>query len=221
LPQIGLVNSWADQSGGVAFAGPYDEYPIFNASDLNGKPTITLSSLVGNNRSFELLNAGAVMGATGTTAFVVNYVDPAVFSVDGEGGDVNGALLGNFGSASDGSHWPYGLANSVYDAFATAFRKDDLGLPTGINDWNIYGVSSQTDDYQIHCNGTLFYSDTDNSYSNSTGGDNGLYIGLQNNAGSNQIFKGKVAEIVIYNRVLTTPERQQVEEYLRAKYALY
>ena len=31
----------------------------------------------------------------------------------------------------------------------------------------------------------------------------------------------KMAEIVVYDRVLTTPERQQVEAYLNAKYAIY
>ena len=31
----------------------------------------------------------------------------------------------------------------------------------------------------------------------------------------------KIGEVIIYNRVLTTPERQQVEAYLNAKYAIY
>jgi len=31
----------------------------------------------------------------------------------------------------------------------------------------------------------------------------------------------KMAEIVVYNRVLTNTERQQVEAYLNAKYAIY
>jgi hypothetical protein len=48
-----------------------------------------------------------------------------------------------------------------------------------------------------------------------------LYIGMQNNAGGDQIFKGKVAEVVVYSRVLTTQERQQVEAYLNTKYAIY
>jgi len=32
---------------------------------------------------------------------------------------------------------------------------------------------------------------------------------------------GNIAEVIIYNRVLTTTERQQVEGYLNAKYAIY
>jgi len=34
-------------------------------------------------------------------------------------------------------------------------------------------------------------------------------------------FNSKIAEVIVYNRDLTTPERQQVEAYLNAKYAIY
>lgn len=210
-----VVVEWADQSGGPITATPIDTNPTYNSSDLNGKPTITLSTIaVGDNESLAI--DANPMGASGTTAFVVNYVDPDVF-----GSDANGALLGNFGSAENGSHWPYGLTDSVYDSFATDTRKDDLGLPGGITSWNIYSVHSQDDDYKLFCNGIQFHSDVSNVYSNTIGGNGTLYIGMQNNAGSDQIFKGKVAEIVVYNRVLTTPERQQVEAYLNAKYQIY
>jgi hypothetical protein len=214
------VTAWADQSGNGRDASPVDVSPTLNSSDLNSKPTISLSSVAGGtNKSLQI--SGNPMGAIGATAFVVNYVDPAVFAVDGEGGDANGALLGNFGSASDGSHWPYGFTNSVYDSFATDTRKDDLGLPTGITDWNIYSVYSQDNDWKLFCNGTEFYSDASNVYSNSIANSTSLYIGMQNNAGTDEIFKGKIAEVVFYNRVLTTQERQQVEAYLNTKYAIY
>jgi hypothetical protein len=220
------VTAWADQSGNGRNASPADitSYPTFNSSDLNSKPTISLSSIVGETNK-SLIISGNPMGALGTTAFVVNYVEPAVFPTDGEGGDANGALLGNFGSATDGSHWPYGLLGtaSVYDSFATDTRKNDLGLPTGITSWNIYSVHSQDNDWKIFCNGTEFYSDESNVYSNAIANSSNLRIGMQNNnpyAGY-QIFKGKVAEVVIYNRVLTISERQQVEAYLNTKYAIY
>jgi len=218
-----FVTTWADQSGNGRNASAVDvsSYPTFNSSDLNNRPTISLSSVAGGtNKSFQI--SGNPMGASGSTAFVVNYVDPNVFSVDGENGDGNGALLGNFGSAENGSHWPYGIGtSSVYDSFATDTRKDDLGLPTGITSWNIYSVYSQNNDWKLFCNGTEFYSDTSNVYSNAIANSTSLYIGMQNNAGTDQIFKGKIAEVVFYNRVLTTQERQQVEAYLNTKYAIY
>jgi hypothetical protein len=212
------ITGWADQSGNSNNPSLVDSYPMLLLNSLNGKQVVWLSGFDGWNRS--LLIPNNPMGANGTTAFVVNYVDAGVFPIDGEGGDANGALLGNFGVAADGSHWPYGLSNSVYDAFATYTRKNDLGLPTGINDWNTYCVSSQNNEYKIYCNGALFFSSNTNTYSNIKKNSN-LFIGMQNNAGTDQIFKGRIAEIVIYNRILSTIERQQVESYLNTKYALY
>ena len=214
----GVVTQWSDQSTNGYNAIPIDYEPTYIPNGINNNPCIQLSQFDDNNRSLLLL--GNPMGAQASTAFVVNYVDPGVFLIDGQGGDANGALLGNFGDASDGSHWPYGLANSVYDAFATDIRKDDLGLPTGIESWNTYSVISQSNDYRLYCNGVIFYSDNNNSYS-STPRDNNLFIGMQNNSGLPQIFKGKIAEVIIYNRALGTTERQQVEAYLNTKYALY
>jgi hypothetical protein len=36
--------------------------------------------------------------------------------------------------------------------------------------------------------------------------------------GTDQFWWGDIAEVVIYDRALTTTERQQVEAYLKAKY---
>jgi hypothetical protein len=217
------VVEWADQSGNGHNATPFDAYPTYNPSDLNSKPTISLSSVGSvDNKSFQI--SGNPMGASGATAFVVNYVEPAVFPVEEEGGgDANGALLGNFGNAANGSHWPYGVnyPATVYDAFATSTRKDGLGEPNGITSWNIYSVYSQDNDWKLFCNGIEFAADITNTYSNAIAASTSLYIGMQNNAGTDQIFKGKVAEVVIYNRVLTTPERLQVELYLGIKWGIY
>jgi hypothetical protein len=212
------VLEWADQSGNGNTAYPNDVYPVFNSSDLNGKPTITLSD-TSDNRSFYLSQNPA--GPSGSTAFVVNYVDPVVFSEEGVGGDPNGALIGNLGAAADGSHWPYGLSNSVYDSFCTDTRKDDLGLPAGIDAWNIYSVHSENNNWKLFCNGDMFAEDNSNIYSGDIAAEEGPFIGMQTNAGSAQIFKGKVAEIVVFSRVLTTAERSQVESYLNAKYGIY
>jgi len=214
-PSQNNISVWEDQSQNKYNALPKYINPAFLNADLNGKPTIQLSSVGGYNKSLTIL--GNPMGEFGTTAFVVNYVQSEVF----DGGDTNGALLGNFGGAENGSHWPYGLTNSVYDSFCSTIRKDDLGEPPGIRNWNTYCVISQDNNWKLFCNGLLYDNDPTNVYSNSIAGDGSLYIGMQNNAGTNQIFKGKIAEIIIYKKVLTETERQQVEGYLNAKYAIY
>ena len=208
------VEAWADQSGNSVTAVPWDEYPIFNASDLNGKPTISLSSLAGNIRPFELLNANSVMGASGTTAFAVVYV----YDVCDSGND-NGPIFGDFGTAGASSHYPYGGDCFVYDGFASEDRKGPLTAPSTITDsWSIYSVVSTQNDWRNYVNGSLMHYDNTNAYSNSAL-DGALFIGYS--IVFEYTLKAKIAEAIMYNRVLTTPERQQVEEYLNTKYAIY
>jgi hypothetical protein len=214
------VIAWADQSGNTNNASPVNEPPIFNASDLNGKPTISLTTYGGSERVFFI--GSNPLGASGSTAFSVQYVENVCATSDD-----NGPIFGNFGGSEDtGStsqtHYPYGPNCYVYDSFATRLRKDAIAPPITItNAWTLYSVKSTNNDWQSFVNGQLMYSDPTNSYSSAIGGfDTTLYIGKQTANGTFQL-KGKVAEVIVYNRVLTTPERQQVEAYLNSKYAIY
>jgi hypothetical protein len=47
------------------------------------------------------------------------------------------------------------------------------------------------------------------------------YLGYWGGDNSVTTIELQMAEIVVYNRVLTTPERQQVQTYLNSKYAIY
>ena len=207
------VTAWEDQSENGIYASPVDVNPTYNSSDLNGKPTISLSSVaVGDNQSFVL--DGNPMGASGTTAFAVVYVEDVC---DAE--NDNGPIFGDFGSAGASSHYPYGQDCSVYDGFASQDRKGPLTAPSTITDiWSLYSVVSTENDWRNYVNGALMHSDNTNVYSNAPY-DASLYIGFSGAFG--YTLKGKIAEAITYNRVLTTPERQQVEEYLNTKYAIY
>jgi hypothetical protein len=210
------VTAWADQSGNGNNATPVVDNPIYNISDLNSKPTISLTSMSDYvERVFSIsINP---LGVAGSTAFSVQYVEDVCGA-----GDDNGPIFGNFGSSGTQSHYPYGQDCSVYDAFATTSRKDALTPPTAITaTWSIYSVHSTNGEWKDYVNGALMHFDSYNTYNNSIGGDDTtLYIGKQTGAG-NFSLKGKVAEVIVYNRVLTTPERQQVEAYLNTKYAIY
>jgi hypothetical protein len=207
------VTAWADQSGNGRHASSVDADPTYNSSDLNGKPTISLSSLaVGDNQSL-VLN-GNPMGASGTTAFAVVYVEDVCNSEND-----NGPIFGDFGIAASSSHYPYGANCSVYDGFASESRKGPLTPPVTItNSWSLYSVVSTSNDWRNYVNGALMHSDNANVYSNSPYSTY-LYIGTSGAFG--YTLKGKIAEAITYNRVLTTIERQQVQAYLNTKYAIY
>jgi hypothetical protein len=215
------VIAWADQSENGNNATPVADNPIYNISDLNSKPTISLTSMSDYvERVFSIsINP---LGVAGSTAFSVQYVEDVC-----DAGDDNGPIFGNFGGSEDTfvlaqTHYPYGPDCFVYDAFGTRLRKNSITPPVTItNVWTLYSVKSTDDDWQSFVNGQLMHSDPTNTYSSAIGGDDTtLYIGKQTGAG-NFSLKGKVAEVIVYNRVLTTPERQQVEAYLNAKYAIY
>jgi hypothetical protein len=214
------VTAWADQSGNGRNATPNDptDKPLFNASDKNGNPTISLTSMSDYVERVFTISSNP-LGASGSTAFSVQYVE----DVCGDSDD-NGPIFGNFGATGNGvqTHYPYGPDCYVYDAFATTSRKEGLTSPTTISDaWSIYSVHSTNGEWKDYVNGALMHSDSDNTYDNSIGGgDTTLYIGKQTGDG-NYSFKGKIAEVIVYNLVLTTPERQQVEAYLNSKYAIY
>ena len=205
------VTAWADQSGNANNATPFDANPTYNSSDLNSKPTISLSSIGDEiNKSF-LIN-GDPMGASGTTAFAVVYVQDVCDATND-----NGPIFGDFGIVNSSSHYPYGGDCSVYDGFASEDRKGPLTAPSTItNSWSLYSVVSTENDWRDYVNGALMHSDNTNVYSNGAY-DGNLYIGFSS---FGYTLKGKIAEAIMYNRVLTTPERLQVEAYLMDKYAI-
>ena len=207
------VTGWEDQSSSGYDAQAFDLYPDYIASGLNGKPVISLSEIgTEDNKCLEIIG-GNPMGASGTTAFAVVFVDDVCDNTDN-----NGPIFGNFGTANTSSHYPYGGDCYVYDGFASTTRKEELTAPVTITDsWSLYSVLSTTNDWRAYVNGELMHSDSGNVYSgvplNSQ-----LFIGASD---FGYLLKGKIAESIVYNRVITNVERQQVETYLNDKYAIY
>ena len=90
--------------------------------------------------------------------------------------------------------------------------------------------SSLTDDNKTYLFGTTVNNDTGTLYLNGSEDANdycgeripaGTYYLGRFEGGSSTTTALKMAEIVIYDRVLTNTERQQVEAYLNTKYAIY
>ena len=205
------VTAWADQSGNGRNATAIGS-PVFNASDRNGNPTISLSTLGGSTRLFSL--ASNPMGASGSTAFSVQFTESVC-----NGSSNNGAIFGNFGGSSPGTHFPYHDC-LVYDAFATTARKGPTTPPATLaNAFSLYSVKSTNNSFKSFVNQLSMVSTATNTYSNSIGGGGTLFIGRQTANGTFQ-FHGKIAEVIVYNSFLSDSDQGLVEEYLRNKYAL-
>jgi hypothetical protein len=201
------VNSWADQSGNGKNATSVVN-PAYTASAKNGKPAITFSGA-------EMMTTANIFNASNPrTMFAVYYIDnnSAANTICGQTNDID---------STDGSFFLLqARSDSTNPYLATGY--DDLSGTNFTNQvWKIAMADYNGTTANLYANGINVGTNTFswNTY-------NGTFcIGAyfaNNNIGSLQeLLIGKIAEIVVYNRVLTTPERQQVEGYLNAKYAIY
>jgi hypothetical protein len=112
--------------------------------------------------------------------------------------------------------------------FHSSATPDGINIRIDINDvnagetrvnnrWEIFSIYSyDTKLRDIYVNGLLFFDGAGRpiTYPNATG----LRIGFD--ADGTENLNGDIAEIILYNRTLSDPERQQVEQYLSNKYGI-
>jgi hypothetical protein len=198
------VASWADQSGNGKNATAIVS-PIYSTNSINGKPALVFA-----NNAY-LTTANIFNGANPRSMFAVYYIDSENYS--------NTVIAQSNEETTDTG--TYFMLQSRIDLDSSPYLAgygDDLSGPPFVNQQLLLGMA----DYdgttaRLFKNGTQANSES-KSYNTHNGA---FYIGAFNEAGFiKEEFGGKIAEIVVYSRVLTTPERQQVEAYLMDKYAI-
>jgi len=195
-----FVSAWADQSGnGIVLTPDIQNSPTFASSFLNGNPAIEF--IVGDNTGL----SNTSFGLTGFTFFSVTKQKPTntgrTFS-----SYYGNVLIGTWGNESNRFYggnengWLYEGTNQSTDfLITTAFSDADTS-------------------FGFYQNGIL----QSNGNSNSTVILNGISVGGGIwNGGNEEASDSYVCEIVIYNRTLSSTERQQVETYLNQKYQIY
>jgi hypothetical protein len=198
------VTAWADQSGNGRNATAI-ESPTYATNSINGKPALVFA-----NDSY-LTTVNIFNGANPRTMIAVYYIDSEQYSntVIGQSNEDNTNTGTYFllQSRVDLDSSPY-LAGYGDDLSGSPFLNQQLIL--GTTDYD--GTTARLFNNGTQVNSALKTYDTYNGE---------FYIGAFNEAGNiMEKFGGKIAEIVVYNRVLTTSERQKVETYLREKYAI-
>lgn len=208
-----IVTAWADQSGNgknmTALAG---SEPTFIASELNGKPVIDFATSKYLTASFAPINF------TQQTVFVVfKFVSENLSSfarpfsqsnIDYGDYDTPGNLLPILRNDGTDYMWCF----SATDSFL-------VGSPTSDNAWYISTTKTDGTNGSFLINATneqAFETTFDASITNMRVG------GALFPAGElNDPFNSKLAEVIVYDRNLTTPERQQIEAYLNTKYDIF
>jgi hypothetical protein len=204
-----FVLSWQDQSGNGRNGTPQDIAPtlISSSSSLNNRSAISF-----NNNGSSLQIPQSDIGESGIISIfiVINYASGYIFLNKGD--------AANFENTS----WEF----STITGFGFVNSYD------GSLSWNVVPVSPNTNVCLLlegFSNGgvsQLAYNG--NNSGNPSSGNDGFnnlsqYIGIGagGDGGAQANLDARIGEIIIYNRQVTTPERQQVEAYLNTKYAIY
>jgi hypothetical protein len=210
------VTTWADQSGNnnnaIADTG---EEPTFVSSFLNNKPAIRFN---GNGKVMEIADSYTLDFFKTSVFIVLKYL--------GQGTGNNIVYIKNANAGSPEDPAMYGLVATLFGG--------NLSFPLNVNSWvdnptNVDIKDSIPRIFSMTYGGSdiLMYADGFEVGSGSIGGNiststGTLQIGGYNKSFSGaEYFNGDVAEIIMYNRAVTSTERQQVEAYLNTKYAIY
>jgi hypothetical protein len=187
------VSQWRDKSGLNYHMGPKVNGPTRSVV-LNSRKVLafTAAQTIGNNT----IN----LSTSANTVFVVSRLT----------GTTNGRVL-TCNLDSSGNNWLLGHHGGTYnDYYAEGWVSDGGSFDTNwrmyMGDWS----GTSTDLANLYSNGTAI---TTNSSAASQGP---KYLGV--NYYSDQVSTCEVAEIVVFDRVLSATERKQVHTYLGQKW---
>jgi hypothetical protein len=209
------VPVWSDSSGnGYDFAnGSAANQPTYVSNGFGGKPILRFD---GTSAYLTNVNFHFIASLPALTFFFVHKIDadpPASNIQSGFARLGQGAL----------SHYPFS-DGVIYDTTGSAVRYT-TGNPTlDLTRPHIYTVESTSSLWRNSLNGVPFFtfSAANTVAINDATRPNSIGISdpLTTTGVNARFFDGDMAEILIYNTALTSVERQDVTEYLVAKWAI-
>jgi hypothetical protein len=196
------VITWFDQSGNGndANLGSANNQPYHITNAFNGKAVVRF---YGSNY-FNLPNT-LLSGTTGAEAFVVLKAAADVPST--------ARSLWKLGGTGNTTAYPNTSGNIIDDFGSTSLHT--LGNPEQpLDQYHVYEVAGQTNYWSAWLNGKVQSITTTNTY-----GTNGSPT-LGYSSSSGYYFAGDVAEVLMFNKVLSSDERDTVNGFLNLKYGL-
>jgi hypothetical protein len=196
-PASGPVARWVDQSGrnNDAVQPEADQQPQLIANQVNGLPVV---HFIQNHRT--LLQLPDVMaGATAGEAFaVLRKTSVPIVGLWAFGNDM-------------GSRYPEN-GNWIWDSFAATTMRNEGTPPIDLTGFHLYNVGGNAKGWFQNFNGVSFAREASNTVKfrkdPALGDGQGCY------------FDGDMAEVLIYDHVLTDTDRKSVTDYLTQKYQL-
>jgi hypothetical protein len=200
------VTGWKDKSGNgrntTIQPGPVlSQYPTYSSNGFNGRPGIFFNGaalITANISPTPVLSSNA----TDTTVFIVLNNPGGVFSSPfGLSNDAQYQMMDN---------WQY--SDRHYFGFGGTYQMDNYQfvIQSGPQIYSITKLGSSTNWYNFGSN--VASSGTAGTITSTS---QPFYVGgWGNGRDGNYTEKSYIGELIVYNRALTTNERQQVEGYL-------
>ena len=199
------VDAWNSQVLNYQLGKPYLK-PSYISSSINGRPAIRFSEISQPFSSDSLETSGIIASESNTIFIVTKYGDTDFGTIIGFG---NEALVihksGNTISAGSDYNGVFATTNSGPNSNTPCLICVSVGGENITANIYINGVLVASNDVYFASSATTF-----------TTGNTGTTA-----QDANRGFVGEISEVIGYGRPLTTQERQQVEGYLNAKYAIY
>lgn len=196
------VGTWTDQSTAAnsCTQSTVANKPVYHTNVINGLPAVQFDGIA------------QYMSFTSTGAFVLPFSAFVVIrpTADTSAQISYATVLENGGGNNNGCFIAVKLTASVWGTFTNA----DLSSGNALTSANNYllettGAASSTFLYQKGV-----------QVATSATSESGGSGGLGSNPLSSRWYKGYIAEAIVYNTVLSSPNRISVENYLISKYAL-
>lgn len=148
--------------------------------------------------------------------FLTGFAAAEVFVVLQAGADP-GAAVGNsglwkYGSSAQDSHYPF-TDGIVYEAFGTNTRKATVNPTPSLAVPRLYNVMTKANGYTTRLDGTQLFTTATNTVGWSTTPQFGHSVNVV-------YFNGWVWAFALFNAELSTQDRDAVEAYYAAKYAM-
>jgi hypothetical protein len=186
------VTTWADQSGNGNNFTPASGTVIKSNNIIGSNPAVLFEG--GSLSGNDIVTAKTIYAVIKT---LVAQAEQYAAILEVTGGSLYSAISGTQWGSYYGSESPSGQTIITETASIIATLSDD-----GIN-------------YELRRDGQQVVSGTGSGFTSRSA----AYLG--NNSSAGQPANVYISEIVVYNRVITTEERQQVEQYLNSKYQIY
>jgi len=194
------VGLWRDKSGNAKHAtqSTNANRPLFKTSVQNSKNVLRFD---GSNDGM----AGSDTGFSTTTSTVFVICKSAIAGTDNYpfmfGTDAATQLVGLTTYNNQMQITQYGA--STFVAFTT-------------NAWNVIYFTKSSNNWTMNLNGTS--ASTTMTTSTVLSGNYGIGF---NRSGNRAFFNGDIAEVILYNSVLSTSQIQQVQAYLNQKWGIF